>query len=311
MNKNKKHYLIYQITNNINQKFYIGKHETYNIDDDYFGSGKYLKYAIENHGIENFTKTILFELQNREEMNLLEKMVVTPEFCARKDTYNINVGGDGGWYFINEESDFAIGTEKRRQDFHIKGAKSCQAKFKDSEYGSFTKYCYANMSEEKREQVRQAKSQRAKKMLASFWIGKHHTEETKQKISNSHKGKFCGKDNSMFNKVWIKNLQLKICIIWNKDLELPNGWEYGRCSDFEKYAQQVAESNMQMLEAAEHSKKEKMYKELFFTMFYKFYLKFGYQKMIENFQIGMSQSAFCHMCKKYVEKYSSWKRWKK
>ena len=35
-------------------------------------------------------------------MNLLERMVVTPEFCAREDTYNINVGGDGGWSYVNE-----------------------------------------------------------------------------------------------------------------------------------------------------------------------------------------------------------------
>ena len=36
-------------------------------------------------------------------MNLLEKTVVTPEFCAREDTYNINVGGDGGWNYVNHE----------------------------------------------------------------------------------------------------------------------------------------------------------------------------------------------------------------
>ena len=96
-----KHYLIYQIRNNLNGKIYIGKHETFNVDDDYFGSGKYLKRAIKKYGLENFTKTILIELQNVEEMNLLEKMVVTPEFCAREDVYNINVGGDGGWQYNN------------------------------------------------------------------------------------------------------------------------------------------------------------------------------------------------------------------
>ena len=93
----KKHYLIYQITNNVNGKIYIGKHETFNVDDNYFGSGKYLKRSIKKHGLENFTKTILIELQNREEMNLLEKLVVTPEFCTRKDVYNILEGGHGGW----------------------------------------------------------------------------------------------------------------------------------------------------------------------------------------------------------------------
>ena len=34
-------------------------------------------------------------------MNLLEKMVVTEEFCAREDVYNIKVGGEGGWEYIN------------------------------------------------------------------------------------------------------------------------------------------------------------------------------------------------------------------
>lgn len=75
---------------------YIGKHETFNIDDDYFGSGTYINNAIKKYGIENFTKTILFECQNAIEMNLLEEAVVTEDFCKRHDTYNIQVGGKGG-----------------------------------------------------------------------------------------------------------------------------------------------------------------------------------------------------------------------
>ena len=35
-------------------------------------------------------------------MNLLEKMVVTEEFCKREDVYNIKVGGEGGWDYINQ-----------------------------------------------------------------------------------------------------------------------------------------------------------------------------------------------------------------
>jgi len=39
----KKHYLVYQITNLINYKIYIGVHQTYDINDCYMGSGKLIK----------------------------------------------------------------------------------------------------------------------------------------------------------------------------------------------------------------------------------------------------------------------------
>lgn len=89
-------YLLYKITNNINGKIYIGKHKTNRLDDEYFGSGKILNFAKAKYGLENFTKTILFYCANEEEMNLLEKTVVTPEFCQRDDTYNLKAGGEGG-----------------------------------------------------------------------------------------------------------------------------------------------------------------------------------------------------------------------
>ena len=100
----KKYYLIYQVTNNVNGKIYIGKHETNRLDDDYMGSGKILKRAQDKYGIENFTFRVLIYLHNREEMCLLERMVVSKEFCERTDTYNINVGGEGGFQYINSSS---------------------------------------------------------------------------------------------------------------------------------------------------------------------------------------------------------------
>ena len=105
MKTKKKFFVIYQITNTINGKIYIGKHKTDKLDDEYMGSGTYLQKAKEKYGLENFVMTILFYLQNEEEMNLLEKMIVTKEFCDREDTYNLNVGGDGGWNYVNFNND--------------------------------------------------------------------------------------------------------------------------------------------------------------------------------------------------------------
>ena len=57
-------YLIYKITNTLNHKVYVGSHKTKDKDDGYMGSGKYLLRAIKKHGIEKFTKEILFEFEN-------------------------------------------------------------------------------------------------------------------------------------------------------------------------------------------------------------------------------------------------------
>lgn len=71
---------------------YIGKHVTTNIDDEYFGSGTYIKASQNKHGLQHFKKEILFELQNEDEMNLLERLVVNEEFIKRDDVYNMIVG---------------------------------------------------------------------------------------------------------------------------------------------------------------------------------------------------------------------------
>ena len=93
------YYIIYKITNNINGKFYIGKHKTSNLDDGYFGSGKMLKRAISKYGVENFTKDIIEIYNSEDKMNLAEKILVVTD---QEVSYNLCLGGYGGFEYINK-----------------------------------------------------------------------------------------------------------------------------------------------------------------------------------------------------------------
>lgn len=90
-----KYYTIYQTTNLINNKIYIGLHTTENLNDSYLGSGIFLKKAIQKYGRENFKKEILFVFDNKKDMITKEKELVTETFVVRKDTYNMSKGGYG------------------------------------------------------------------------------------------------------------------------------------------------------------------------------------------------------------------------
>ena len=95
-------YYLYEIRNNLNGKIYVGVHKTKNMNDGYMGSGKVIKTAIEKHGIENFSKTILETFSSEEEMYAREKEVVDDIFLMREDVYNLRRGGTGGFEFINK-----------------------------------------------------------------------------------------------------------------------------------------------------------------------------------------------------------------
>lgn len=92
---NRKYNYCYKITNNLNNKVYIGVHRTDNIDDNYMGSGKLIKRAIVKHGVENFKKIIIKFFDTYKEALQYEKSIVTLQFLEEEYTYNLKEGGFG------------------------------------------------------------------------------------------------------------------------------------------------------------------------------------------------------------------------
>lgn len=98
------YYLIYKITNSINGKYYIGKHQTTDINDEYYGSGVALRRAIRKHGKKSFIKEILFECSTIDEMNQRELAIVNLNMVNDPMCYNMAEGGKGGFSYINNNA---------------------------------------------------------------------------------------------------------------------------------------------------------------------------------------------------------------
>ena len=193
---NKKHYLVYKTTCLVNGKIYIGKHETDNLDDGYLGSGILIRRAIEKYGEENFTREILFECSSREEMNSKEAELVNKEFLNRDDVYNLKRGGEGGFDFINNNSEI-----KSNANF--------------TKWNSLTKKERCAIGKKISDRLNQVwkehpeKFKNVPKINPLAFKGKHHTEETKQKVREKNSIILCGKRNGSFNTIWIYNESLE------------------------------------------------------------------------------------------------------
>lgn len=88
---------IYKTTNLINNKCYIGKHQSAEYDPSYFGSGKIVQRAIDKYGIENFSNEIIDIADTIQELNEKEKLHIKYYKETFGDScYNIANGGDGG-----------------------------------------------------------------------------------------------------------------------------------------------------------------------------------------------------------------------
>jgi group I intron endonuclease len=118
---NKKYHYTYQIKNLVNEKTYIGRHSTDDVNDGYMGSGKILKRAIKFYGIENFSLEILGFFDSFEELVEEESFIVDDNFVIRNDTYNIVTGGSNPIMYGEENPSWKGGSSiykrKGRPDF--------------------------------------------------------------------------------------------------------------------------------------------------------------------------------------------------
>lgn len=196
------YYTIYRITNIINKKTYIGMHKTNRLNDNYMGSGKLLKKAIQKYGIENFKKEILHVFDSYNDMVEKEEEILNEDFVLRSDNYNISLGGIGG-----------------------------------SGPGSLNPMYGKKQTPRQKKVARQTRINLNKKIIAERvekhgnpwgeyrcdWTGRKHSNETKSKMRRS---KNSGEKNSQYGTKWITDgLTNRKIDAMN---EIPEGWYAGR-----------------------------------------------------------------------------------
>lgn len=191
--------IIYKTTNLVNGKIYIGQ-SINDEDDNYIGSGTYIKKAIKKYGKDNFKKEIIERCDNKENLNELELFWIN-----HYDATNRNIG-----YNVATWTDGLFSRESRERQKSFLGRKH---------------------SSESKEKIRKAlvgkpKTQKHIESMRSRIYDKSfmQSEEYRSKMSIA----VSGKNNGMYGKKHSTDTKVKISkglngkTPWNRGIEKPN-----------------------------------------------------------------------------------------
>ena len=239
LGEDKRYHYLYQITNIVNGKIYIGIHSTTNLEDGYEGSGTLLGRAISKYGLNNFEKEILSFYNNRMEVAKAEFEIVNEEFVNDPNTYNITIGGEiqDRWKddsYIEYISEVCRESAKKQwanpemREKMINSLNTEEVKRKQSEKSkeNWQRQDYQELISKRRKEkwddpdfrermMNHLQSDKQRKLLGELasqrFKGKPLAEEHKKKIGDAHRGKIVteeqrkhmseGKKNSTVGKI--------------------------------------------------------------------------------------------------------------
>ena len=179
---------LYQITNLLNGKYYIGVHHD-SANSSYLGSGRGIKAAVKKYGKENFQKTIIAKCELATSAYLLESLMVNQAFVDSRDNYNQCLGG--------------IPSGNRNHKGITRSAET-----------------RAKLSLANKGKPKPARTAEHRQNLSRALTGKHLSSETRQKLRNINTGKHCSPETC--RKLSITSRRARAARFWStKPLNRP------------------------------------------------------------------------------------------
>lgn len=191
--------VIYKITNLINKKTYIGQRRLNRISfirSNYYGSGKYIKAAINKHGFQNFNREIIDTYLFKNEADKKEKYWIKKLNSIYPFGYNLTKGG-GPYSPCSHTEEFIMKQHKKRigKTYEELYGKEKANLIKKKQGILRKKWVLSDCS---KKLISNTRKERIKIGLISLdnvrrsRIGSKHTEETKLLMSVNRTGKGLG-----------------------------------------------------------------------------------------------------------------------
>lgn len=216
---------IYETTNLVNGKKYIGKHKSDKFDNQYLGSGIALKKSVQKYGKQNFSVKILEIIKsNQKELDEKEKEWIV-KYNAVKDKmyYNRSYGGENeGWYGVNKAVKERGGLSQETKKRMSKSKTGNKHPMYGKKHSEKSKEKMSKIKKGKKTSLETRKKQsEALKGEKAYWYGKRLSKKTKEKLSKAHKDK-------NRNRRWINNKLINKYVLKEEVKDyLSKGWKLG------------------------------------------------------------------------------------
>ena len=176
---------IYETTNLVNGKKYIGKSAHSKFSESYHGSGVYIRKALQKYGDKSFKTVLIEECESLEQLNEREAYWIDYYNAVEdKRYYNAIPGGAGGWYYDRKSHPYSGFT---RYSKHSEETKQKMREHHWSKTGSYNQHDRVRSKEE----IEKFKSNHWSKLGKTVWNKGIKIPKEKQTDNQKNFGPIC------------------------------------------------------------------------------------------------------------------------